>query len=259
MPDPSVITLTDRDSGYFFRRGVLGSAGRRVFYVHTFDPAEATRAPGIPQAGTPWSEDDDDVLCFDVVGGVVSGKKLAPNGIDVSGWCKVTAEYGTPALAAGGEIPPTARIPGNRFTRYYASDGQTEVFEDISGIPIAEGRGARVESATLEVRVFDYRAEDPDPTLYLGLLSPPKVNSSPVTLPPQYGQSAARVMPAGQLLFRPPIVTPVTEGIVEVQWRMAAAIDHKFRWRKHNADGTPSGPIILSTVYESASFAGVFS
>lgn len=262
MPTPQIRELTDRESGHMFERSEQGARGVRVFLVDTPDPAAAGATVGIPQAGAAWDGDNLDVLLRRASATPEPGAKPSADGSSLIGWCRIVCEYSTADLAgAGGTIPPSARTPGASYSEYEFGETSTTVFFDILGLPVGGDRGAQVEASNLEIRIRQYAEEAPQPSSFIDLLN--TTNQEAISLPPPYGAEMPITLNAGQGLFRTPKLVTTTgpdgEPIVEIIFRIGVAPDWKHRWRKTDAEGNPVGDIIVSTVYESASWAAIFT
>lgn len=235
--------VNDRSIGYTnISESDTGSRGQKFFRVSTEDPDIALVTSGIPSLGSNFSPTRPELKLRSRTTSPLGGTDQGGAG---GGHTLVTCEYGT----ADPQPTDTGVQPAQTFSRYQFSEAQVPIRYDVSLQPIAETTKLL---STVELIVTTYSSALP---LQHWVTIRDKVNDNVVLIPAVYGIPTTQfAATAGQLLALPPEIRPVRQGLLEINWRFAYAPDFKFRWRKQDDTGTPTGAIIESVIYDQISY-----
>jgi len=236
-----------------------GFRGLRDYLCNTDNAFAAMSSLGLPIKGQAWDVTAPNLKVVGRQARFAGG--TADTGTGLGGACVVRVTYETPGL--NGRLPPP--VEGDKYTLVTPGVGSVPVLYDIrsdSGPPfnnpIANGRGAIKAIGTTQARVVTY----PNPasiniSRLMSLQREQNVNAQGVVLPPtRYGNVS--------LSFGPRQLRYVTfelgdnAGVLELVHTLEMAPNHDVAWVWEDEQGNAITSPIISQIYASASFAGLF-
>lgn len=226
MPNYTVTLLTTGADAPRLRLESAGKSGTRQFRVNTSTESAALSAPGVPVLGQAWDASLPDLLCRSLEARHEGGRD-GPDG--VGGHTRIVAEYAT----ASGRLGPPEPAPHLRYSEAVFEVGQVTVVAPVLpgqsyvGPPLGQGAGVSVERARLVMRVHRFvpAGQAVDVAQFVALAN--TLNAQAVALPPLYGVGADVPFAAGQLVYRPPTITPVG-ALLQLTWDLPAAPNHQY-------------------------------
>jgi hypothetical protein len=144
---------------------------------------------------------------------------------------------------------------GFSYTEINISSREVTARTDRTGAAVAE---TTIEAPSAELVIIGFYDSIGPMNTFLGLLSPlPRINSNPLTLPPPYGVGGSLSIQPRQLLPRGVRVQNASDAKLRIEfvfgYGAAGWMDHV--WRRVAADGTPTGAVVTSQMYEQTNYS----
>lgn len=217
-----------------------GWRGSDPYRINTVDRDLALAASGLPAEGTEHPAHPGS-YCVSLEWDPVGGGGSASN----AGWSIVRAVF-EPLTPAQFDL---VYEDGDAYSELVFSDGSFAARFDAAGAAIPE---TQVEAYRAELVVHRYATT---PAVALSFLqSVTKVNSNAFNVPPLFGVGGPIAIAPREVLVRSPQIALARPGLLRIALRFGFGIAnwHRLAYRKELADGTPTGPVINSDLYQAA-------